>query len=599
MVKLFLFLLLCFVASLHARITFCDEYQGGPGVGPGRTLVGTRTLNRAVAEIGDAKMTLVVTSPISPLTGSLTVPANVTLEFVGDGLISCGTFTATIQSSTVNWPSRQIFAADCLTTGSVSFVGNYASRAFFPEWWGAKADDVTSSDAAINAAINALPANGGIISFTSGSYQINAPINIERKNVILKGSSDAVDSDVPASRLRAVGYAGPMVQSLDVTGFHGVVIDGLSLQGSASSGGKGIYAVRPLDWTVKNCFLNNFGDSAIEWVGGVAGLIERVNIQNALLVRTGRTDYIGAIDLGGSDYRVRSTNSTTSSLGQGIGSGFLAAMVMRGSTAQILDNIFQTSEVGMVLTANARDALVVGNRADLNQGSGFIIQSKEAHFVSNNSYNNGQAADNTYSGFVVTNQGNTFIGNRISGAGSLLNWQKNGFDDSSSVGGGVSNTIGNVYLANRYWSIRGVLYNITGTDRGSVQAPSGSLTVPSYSTPDDPDSGMWFTPNNSINFSINGQGRHVFSATEYRIADAAGRMLIGTSQDTGWQRAGVGVQNWLPATFAALGTPVNGSEAYCSDCTVTSGSDNTCVGSGTGAKAIRLNSVWRCFAAQN
>ena len=592
----FFFLLLFVFWCPHSNAA---DFDAGAGIASNQVYAGNKPLNQVIAETAGRTVTIIISEPVSTPYANLIVPPNVTLDFTGDGRISCGSFTLTIQSSTANWPSRQIFASDCLTTGSVNFVGNYASRIFLPEWWGAKADDMTSSNDAIQSAIDALPTNGGIISFAAGSYQINNSINIERKNVILKGSSDAVDGGVPASRLRAIGFAAPMIQSLDVTGFQGIVIDGLSLQGSASSGGKGIYAVRPLDWTVKNCFLNNFGDSAIEWVGGVAGLIERVNIQNALLVRTGRTDYIGAIDLGGSDYRVRSTNSTTSSLGQGIGSGFLAAMVMRGSTAQILDNIFQTSEVGMVLTANARDALVVGNRADLNQGSGFIIQSKEAHFVSNNSYNNGQAADNTYSGFVVTNQGNTFIGNRISGAGSLLNWQKNGFDDSSSVGGGVSNTIGNVYLANRYWSIRGVLYNITGTDRGSVQAPSGSLTVPSYSTPDDPDSGMWFTPNNSINFSINGQGRHVFSATEYRIADAAGRMLIGTSQDTGWQRAGVGVQNWLPATFAALGTPVNGSEAYCSDCTVTSGSDNTCVGSGTGAKAIRLNSVWRCFAAQN
>ena len=43
----------------------------------------------------------------------------------------------------------------------------------------------------------------------------------------------------------------------------------------------------------------------------------------------------------------------------------------------------------------------------------------------------------------------------------------------------------------------------------------------------------------------------------------------------------------------------NGGIAYCSDCQVTSGADNTCAGSGSGALAVRLNGVWRCFAAQN
>ncbi len=43
-------------------------------------------------------------------------------------------------------------------------------------------------------------------------------------------------------------------------------------------------------------------------------------------------------------------------------------------------------------------------------------------------------------------------------------------------------------------------------------------------------------------------------------------------------------------TFAALGTPSNGQWVYCSDCVIAA----TCVGSGTGAIAKRLNGVWVC-----
>jgi hypothetical protein len=42
--------------------------------------------------------------------------------------------------------------------------------------------------------------------------------------------------------------------------------------------------------------------------------------------------------------------------------------------------------------------------------------------------------------------------------------------------------------------------------------------------------------------------------------------------------------------FASLGTPVNGTVAYCSDCTFA----NPCAGGGTGAIAKRLNGAWRC-----
>jgi hypothetical protein len=54
--------------------------------------------------------------------------------------------------------------------------------------------------------------------------------------------------------------------------------------------------------------------------------------------------------------------------------------------------------------------------------------------------------------------------------------------------------------------------------------------------------------------------------------------------------------------FAALGTPANGTFAYCSDCTVTTPAtcttnlltSCTCAGSGNGALAKRLNGTWYC-----
>ena len=50
-------------------------------------------------------------------------------------------------------------------------------------------------------------------------------------------------------------------------------------------------------------------------------------------------------------------------------------------------------------------------------------------------------------------------------------------------------------------------------------------------------------------------------------------------------------------TFATLGTPANSTLVYCSDCTNTSNlvAGNTCANTGSGALAIRVNGVWKCF----
>jgi hypothetical protein len=46
-------------------------------------------------------------------------------------------------------------------------------------------------------------------------------------------------------------------------------------------------------------------------------------------------------------------------------------------------------------------------------------------------------------------------------------------------------------------------------------------------------------------------------------------------------------------TFAALGTPVNGTTTFCSDCVQAL----TCAGAGTGAFATRVNNVWNCLGS--
>lgn len=132
-------------------------------VGPENVIYvgGTKDLAAAVTEAGASTRTLEISTALSALTGNLTVPANATLMFAGAGLISCGSFTLTIQSSTANWPGKQIFADDCSSTGSVNFSGNNKMANIAPAWWGAKADGTTDDKVALRAALDAAFGSGG------------------------------------------------------------------------------------------------------------------------------------------------------------------------------------------------------------------------------------------------------------------------------------------------------------------------------------------------------------------------------------------------------------------------------------------------------
>jgi len=105
-----------------------------------------------------------------------------------------------------------------------------------------------------------------------------------------------------------------------------------------------------------------------------------------------------------------------------------------------------------------------------------------------------------------------------------------------------------------------------------------------------------FRPTTTVSLSLStgvGAGNYQVDGVKTNSSHALGAV---SSSSTAVIR---NVNRFSTPTFANLGTPENGTEVYCSDCTVTSGSDNTCTSGGTGAVALRLATVWRCFNAQN
>jgi hypothetical protein len=94
------------------------------------------------------------------------------------------------------------------------------------------------------------------------------------------------------------------------------------------------------------------------------------------------------------------------------------------------------------------------------------------------------------------------------------------------------------------------------------------------------------------NFTLAG-GRGTGAGTPGKIIlQTATTLGTGTTAQTLATRLTISEAGLLLAaiTQANLGTPANGTIAYCSDCTIA----NPCAGGGTGALAKRLNGVWVC-----
>lgn len=112
--------------------------------------------------------------------------------------------------------------------------------------FGAKGDGFTDDTAAIQAAINALPATGGAVFFPAGEYEIHATINVNKHGVSLigvgAGQREGATQDAAPSRLEAdASFVGTELIKVDyVAGdrtLYGVTIKDLTLAGSSVGAG--------------------------------------------------------------------------------------------------------------------------------------------------------------------------------------------------------------------------------------------------------------------------------------------------------------------------------------------------------------------------
>jgi len=129
----------------------------------------------------------------------------------------------------------------------------------------------------------------------------------------------------------------------------------------------------------------------------------------------------------------------------------------------------------------------------------------------------------------------------------------------------------------------------------SVVVGDGTASAPSITFVNERTSGLYRNGTNDIRLSDGTSDEMrwfqngVILRSDALLGFAANTSLSSTL-DAYISRRGAGEFGWVNTTFSALGTPADGTFAYCSDCTIA----NPCAGSGTGAFAKRLNGVWVC-----
>lgn len=265
---------------------------------------------------------------------------------------------------------------------------------------------------------------------------------------------------------------------------------------------------------------------------------------------------------------------------------------------------------------------ISGSLAIGNIGTGFTSTIGTASVTGNAAFNFPAVAAGTYTLCVTA----TGCGSSIAGPGSSTDNAITRWDGTS--GGTVQNSVvliddsGNLYFPNAtniVWKDNGgTNRNMIGFDGSNALSLGGGVaTAIAFTGAANSDitltqtgasSALWLHHNNRLSFggnNINDFFTALFSDTIHAEGTIVWMRGIG-----GQTAAVLQVQDETPTTnfsvfkdgrvvfgtvaFAGLGTPSNGSEYYCSDCTVTSGVDNTCAGSGGGAFAKRIAGAWKC-----
>jgi hypothetical protein len=186
------------------------------------------TFAAAVAAATVTGGTLVINQ--STTTSNQTVPANVTLRFTRKGSITVNpTTTLTIVGPVEADPVRIFFG-----TGTVSFTGNVALTAVYPNWWGNNTvPGTTNMGTAITAAMTAAATCSADVAIVGGLYAYSTAPNLGIANVTVRSDGAVNLKHTGSGAILQVGPVGSGVYNANIIG-------DFTVTGNAASSSAGI-----------------------------------------------------------------------------------------------------------------------------------------------------------------------------------------------------------------------------------------------------------------------------------------------------------------------------------------------------------------------
>ena len=183
-----------YALDVNGTINAGDVVSKGPAI----DVRAYPSLNAAISDIGSSNKTLVISNQQS-VTSNVTVPSNVTLEFLQGGSLAIANGVTVSVINPIVAGTHQIFY---LTgTGAVSL----GAMTISPEWWGAAGNGVTDDGAVLQAMWNSI-SDGSTVTFTSGkTYYITQGSTISHSNINITGYGATLKWNGALSRSLLIG----------------------------------------------------------------------------------------------------------------------------------------------------------------------------------------------------------------------------------------------------------------------------------------------------------------------------------------------------------------------------------------------------------
>lgn len=254
---------------------------------------------------------------------------------------------------------------------------------------------------------------GALLTLTRGSYLITGSL-VPRHNLTIEGCGySGAQHDHRKLPTAIIGCGNvPIFKSVDpLVSFQ---VRNMCFVGTNRSGSMGFDLSESYNGGIEYCTFDTFGDHAVLVRSGVDGFYNRLRGQNIMMVRTGRTDYVGCFDINVHDAVMNYVAFTASSItdGSGYGDGYICGLVVRGANGFANNCYGDLSQVGIF--SNSSLWTWVNCRADLNYGHGWVLGGGGQKLNCCRSHNNSLEEDGGFNAYEIIGGTHAFLGSDIS-----------------------------------------------------------------------------------------------------------------------------------------------------------------------------------------